>query len=758
MKIKNKLLFIILLVSNLFSQEEDKITLQLDWLHQFQFAGYYIAKEKGFYSDNNLDVKFKEFNNSINLAQSVLNNKNTYAVGKSSLIIDKLNNKNIVLLSAIYQNSPMALLTLKKSNINKISDLKNKKVMLSPDAKAAVNINSMIKSQNIRLEDINFIPHTFNLNDLISGKVDAIGCYLSNEPFILENKNIEYKIFNPNSYGFDFYGGILFTSQDEVIKNHKRVKAFNDASIKGWNYAFSNIEETARLIYEKYNTQNKTLDSLINEGQVLKELSKTEENKAIGDIDPKKINEIKRLYSLLGFATNNIINFDNFIFNTNKIVLNKLENNFIKNNKFSLITNTKNRPFSYINNNQIAGIEVDLIKLLSKKMDINYNIIEKPENPIIFNKIRTNSLDLEYNYSIDQVNLAKKIYSDPILKISMGIATSHDKNIITDLSILENQKFAILENSSIYNELKSKYQNIDFIIVDSKKEAFSLIHKNKVFGFIDNSLSLSHQMIKEKLSTIKISGTLPYNLEIRISTNKENFILIDIINKIIPLIKKDEKDKISKKYQLILFQEVNDYSWIYKYILPLLFTIIVILLANSKMRKEIRKRKFAEEALKDYSSRDSLTKIFNRAKIDSVIKEQIKNCKSSDETFSIIFFDIDNFKLINDNFGHIKGDNVLKNISNLVSENIRETDIIGRWGGEEFIIILPKTTANKALVFANKLRELICKNNFQINGQLTVSIGITQYLKNDSNKDLIKRADEAMYDIKRKGKNAVKVL
>ena len=233
---------------------------------------------------------------------------------------------------------------------------------------------------------------------------------------------------------------------------------------------------------------------------------------------------------------------------------------------------------------------------------------------------------------------------------------------------------------------------------------------------------------------------------------------IDVINKIIPLIKDEEREEIAKKYQLVLFEKINDYSWIYKFILPLLLAITIILLINSKMRTEIKKRKYAEEALKDYANRDSLTEIFNRAKIDSVIKEEIKNCKLLDETFSIIFFDIDDFKLINDDFGHIKGDNVLKKISSLVSNNIRETDIIGRWGGEEFIIILPKTTANKAFVFANNLRKLIGKSDFEINKALTVSIGITQYLKDDTKKDLIKRADEAMYYIKKQGKNAVKVL
>lgn len=758
MKIKNIVFILIISMSSLFSQENNKITLQLDWLNQFQFAGYYTAKEKGFYKNNNLDVIIKEFSNNVSLVENVINNSNTYGIGKSSLIIDKLHNKNIVLLAAIYQNSPMTLITLKKSKINTLLDLKNKKVMLTSDAKDTVSIHSMIKSQNLQLENIEFIPHSFNLEDLINGKTDAMACYLSNEPFILKNRNIEFNIFNPSDYGFDFYGGILFTSNDELENNPKRVKDFHTASMQGWNYAFSNIEETAKLIYEKYNTQNKSLESLIYEGQILKKLAQRVDDKPLGFIDQKKINEIKRLYSVLGFTGKTNVSFDNFIFNNQKVILNKLENDFIKDNKFTLLTNIKNRPFSYIDDNEIKGIETDLFGLLSKKMNIADNVIEKPTNPSIFNNLRTNRIHLGFNYSTNQVNLAKTLYSEPILKIPMAIATTHDKNLITDLSILKKQKLVVLKNSNIYNELKSKYKNIDFILVDTKKEAFTLIEKEKAFGFIDNILSLSHEIIIRKLSTIKISGSLPYNLEMRVSTNKENFVLIDIINKIIPLISKKEKEEIVKKYQLIIFEKVNDYSWIYKFILPLLFAIIIILLVNNKMRKEISKRKKAEETLKDYANKDSLTKIFNRAKIDSVLKEEIKKAKLFDETFSVIFFDIDDFKLINDDFGHIKGDNVLIKLASLVSKNIRDSDIIGRWGGEEFIIILPNTTSNKAFILANNLRELVLKNNFEINKQLTISIGITQYTPNDTKKDLIKRADEAMYYVKNKGKNAVKIL
>ena len=199
-------------------------------------------------------------------------------------------------------------------------------------------------------------------------------------------------------------------------------------------------------------------------------------------------------------------------------------------------------------------------------------------------------------------------------------------------------------------------------------------------------------------------------------------------------------------------------KYLYTFTIPLLLIILIILIINHKMRNEISRRRKAEKELQNYANKDSLTQIFNRGKIDLLISDEIKKSKDKKQTFSIIFFDIDNLKRINDDFGHIKGDEVLVQISYLVSKNIRDTDTIGRWGGEEFVILLPNTSSNKAFIIADDLKQLVSKTDFGINSALTISLGITQYMQNDTKECLIQRADKAMYFIKNNGKNAVKIL
>ena len=359
--------------------EKQKITLYLDWLNQFQFAGYYIAKEKGYYDSFNLDVDIIEYSkiNNVNIAKKVIENDAVYGIGKSSLIVDKFNGNDIILLSAIFQNSPMVLISLSSSNIKTPKDLINKNIMITNDAKESLSMKSLLLLDGVSFDDTIVKAFSSNqIDDLINKKVDAIACYLSNEPYILEEKKISYNVIHPENCTFDFYEGILFTSQKELQNNPHRVQNFNQASIRGWEYAFNNIEETAKIIHEKYNTQNKTLEALIYEGEVLKKLSKINEG-LLGNISLSSINEIIRLYSILNLNTSKTF------FETKSILFNKgdtlIDNNqleYLKNKHFALLTQSDRVPFSFKNSNNLIGIEVDFWNLFSEKLKKSLSIEE----------------------------------------------------------------------------------------------------------------------------------------------------------------------------------------------------------------------------------------------------------------------------------------------------------------------------------------------------------------------------------------------
>lgn len=152
---------------------------------------------------------------------------------------------------------------------------------------------------------------------------------------------------------------------------------------------------------------------------------------------------------------------------------------------------------------------------------------------------------------------------------------------------------------------------------------------------------------------------------------------------------------------------------------------------------------------------DSLTGALNRTAFEEILNREIKKAERYGGDLSLILFDIDNFKQINDTYGHLFGDQVLKRVASIVSENIRETDIFARWGGEEFMILLPNTGISKAVAVAEKLRRMIEAYRFGEDLTVTVSFGVVSFTNGDDSVRLILKADKALYRAKEKGKNRV---
>lgn len=740
--------YLLLLLSLHASESNQKVTLYLDWLNQFQFAGYYMAKENGYYNDLDLDVNIIEYSKDANndITQKVIKDEAVYGIGKSSLIIDKFAGNDIILLSSIFQNSPMALISLSSSNIKTPKDLINKKIMITNDAKESVSIKSLLMSEGVNFQDLNTQNFSSNeINDLINGNIDAITCYLSNEPFILKQKNIDFNIIHPNNYNFDFYEGILFTSQKELKNNPIRAQNFNQASIKGWEYAFNNIEKTAKIIYEKYNTQNKSLELLIFEGEVLKKLSKIDEN-LLGNINPRTIDEIKRIYSLLNLKSTPIyFETESIILNKTHTLLNENDLNYLNTNQFTLLTQADHIPFSFKNLNELIGIEIDFWKLISDKLSKPFNIEEVLKDNIL--NIFSNSIKVKFVYSFKKESSDKNILSNPIAKVPLALATKNGVHYISDLNSVEHIKIGVLKDLEIFESLKRDYPNVNFIEINTIDDGIYRLKNNLLFGLIDNLYTLSHQIEQFQIDELKINTTLKYKINIYLEVKKQNEQFIKIVNKIIDSLSEKEKSSIFNNYQLILYHNNIDIYYILKFVIPLIILLSVFIFLNYRLRNEIKKREETEIKLSNLANNDSLTGIYNRRKIEELCEAELKRSERYSNELSVIFFDVNDFKIINDKLGHHKGDEVLIKIASVISQNIRTTDYFGRWGGDEFLIVLPQTNLYKTEHLIKILENILTTINFDLkmDRKISCSFGLSQYEKNDTLDSFLKRADESMY-------------
>ncbi|MDD2358022.1 MAG: sensor domain-containing diguanylate cyclase [Thiovulaceae bacterium] len=171
--------------------------------------------------------------------------------------------------------------------------------------------------------------------------------------------------------------------------------------------------------------------------------------------------------------------------------------------------------------------------------------------------------------------------------------------------------------------------------------------------------------------------------------------------------------------------------------------------------KDITERVNLEKKLEKAASTDKLTGIANRMKFDEFMQYSFDRTQRYHIKLSLILFDIDDFKKINDTYGHLKGDYVLKTIAKIAEETIRKNDLIARWGGEEFMILEPDIPADEATILAERIRQKIENFDFDTVGKLTASFGVTTFVENDTIQSFLSRVDEAMYKAKTINKNKV---
>lgn len=204
-------------------------------------------------------------------------------------------------------------------------------------------------------------------------------------------------------------------------------------------------------------------------------------------------------------------------------------------------------------------------------------------------------------------------------------------------------------------------------------------------------------------------------------------------------------------------QDNFNYASAFNLIISLiLITFFAYFYERSRDRSESA-LKIINEKLEHMSTIDALTGLYNRRYLDDHLISLHALSIRNNEPYSLIVFDVDNFKQINDNFGHNEGDSVLKTIGSILKESCRVSDISGRWGGEEFLVVCPKTNASGAKNLADKLLELLSSYEFEFGKTVTASFGVAELNNEKSHKELFHTADEAQYQAKQNGKNQVVV-
>jgi len=876
------LFFSIILIAQ--SSELENVKLQLKWKHQFQFAGYYMAKEKGFYKKVGLDVNIIEYTNGVDIVKTVEKPKDggVYGVGYPNIILDKANGASIKLINAIYQLSPHILLSLKSSNIHSIEDFKNKRMMIGKEAVKSISFMAMLTSHHLSLNDLKQLEPSFDINSLIDKKADLITSYISNEPYLLKKRGIAFNIWNPSDYGFDFYDDILFTSTNELYLHPKRVEVFKKASLKGWEYAFEHIDETVQIILTKYNTQHKTKDALLYEAKELKKLAFID-NIKFGDLNKNKIKRIIDIYNLFGLVYKNV-DIDNFIYKLPKnYALDKDEKNYLKNKQVITMCIDPNwMPYESFKDGKYIGISADYFNLIKAKFHFNIDLLKTEDWNESLEFAKARKCDI-LSLAMPTENRSKYLnFTKPYMKIPLVIATKTNELFINDVSLLRGKKLAITQGYAFKDILEQKYPYLKLVDVKNIQDGLFRVKEGEFYAYIGTLMSVSYAIQKEFLGELKISGKFDSTWDLGIAVRNDDSKLLQIMQKAVQSINENQKQKIVNDWISIEYVESTDYDLLFKG-LGISFIIILIVLFLYRKEKKLKEKieiqniifdtiintvpnpmfykdkngiyqdandtfaekilgvqkdkligkslnelsdifskenidfyneqdkklfesnknqvyettfkikngslrtfriqknifysfdgdilgyvcfmyditelKDREKELEYMASVDSMTKLYNRRYFSEIGESILKLAKRKKHFVSIVMFDIDDFKKVNDTYGHKIGDDVIISVANTMHNISRNSDIACRFGGEEFILLLPDTDANGALIIAQKIRKTIeiTKINVDENKKInvTVSVGVAVV---DIDKKLeisIQRVDSRLYKAKENGKNRV---
>jgi diguanylate cyclase (GGDEF)-like protein len=348
----------------------EPVVLQLHWKHQFEFSGYYAAKEQGYFQDAGLDVDIREISYDDSAIEAVMTGRADYGIGLSNLVHEGIRGTPVVLLANEFKHSPVILLA--HPSITALSKLKGKRVMGRPEDVNNAEIAYMFRLNDIRPEDIEWIPQSFDVWDVIRGKAAAMSAYITNQPIVLREKGVSHQIFNPGDYQADFYGNCLFTSKQEARRRPKRTRRFVEAAVKGWTYAIWHKEELIDLILRKYSSK-KSRKTLRYEAEAIHRLMQPKVY-PIGAVDPDRIQRIADILVDLNLAPPDY-DLSGFLFEGPDISAGGMTPRFTPEEKtltenhreYTVAFLDSDPPFSYLVDGDHRGFSADYYRLLSEK-------------------------------------------------------------------------------------------------------------------------------------------------------------------------------------------------------------------------------------------------------------------------------------------------------------------------------------------------------------------------------------------------------
>ena len=622
------IVFVFLSISNANSARKhlEHINLELHWKYQFEYAGFIAAKEKGFYKDAGLDVALHEYEMGADVEAKVLNNKATYAIYNSSILVDYLRGKPIILVASFFKRSAAILIT--QSEIKTPKDLVGKTIMGSTKEDLALNFLPYFSAYHVSLDDFKLVKHTYSLDDFINKKVDAITAFRSDQPYKLDKLGVKYNILDPSNENLYALQEELFTSKEEAVKHPQRVVKFRDATIKGWQYAFAHKEELVDIIQKKY-AKNLTKDALLKEADAIEKLI-LPYTYYIGSIDRSFLNKqadyFKKLYHIKSSRT-----LDNFIFTEDKnSVFTAEELAYIKMHRaIKVCINYDLFPLDGYQDGKMVGIMSDIFKLIANKTSLNFVPVNTNSTDDLRKKVEEKVCKLVSVVVSDKEDYRDIKPTQPFSSTFFTLVSSLEKPFIEDVKDIED-KTLIVQRKSFQQYLHSLYPRLHIEVEADKNIMVKKILKDQAYAIATIDEQADYLINKYGYGKLKINGFLAKEKPIKgsIGVLNEEKILYSIIDKVVGSIPYEEIKKIEDGWRIGRYKKDIDYAMTLKIMVIMFFVFIVMFYYQRKLKN------FNRELEDIVHEKTRELRVINES-LEATVQEKIQELIKKDEILTM---------------------------------------------------------------------------------------------------------------------------
>jgi len=449
------------------------------------------------------------------------------------------------------------------------------------------------------------------------------------------------------------------------------------------------------------------------------------------------------------------------------ISLTKLERDYLDTKgALNLCIDPQWMPYEFLSSGgRHDGLSGDYFKLFAKRIGVPINLHVTESWSDTLSAAQKRECDVIPLVNNTQDRSAYLNITNPYLSLPYVVATKNDQFFIENIEDELDKTFAVVRDYAVARAVQIKYPQIKLLEVDNIVEGLHKVSNREAFGYIGATAVIANAMRKEGLLDLKVAGKLSFGYRLGVATRNDEPLLNNIFQKAIDTLSRDEKERILNKWMAVNTETVVDYTLLWRFVVGGLVILLVFAYWNRKLKLAKRDLEGVQgqleqqnKTLERLSITDPLTGLYNRGKLDEEILNEIARAERYGHQFGVMLLDIDYFKEVNDTHGHQVGDEVLVTIAKILKKQTRVNDIIGRWGGEEFVIICSETGREGILTLAENIRASIENYVFPVVGRKTSSFGLAMYQPGDDLDGLIANADKALYNAKADGRNCVKIF